>query len=86
MKLDASQEQEIRKTNGIARMALREKLPKGEEAQVKLVNFKRDGGIFVNILTVIPILWDDGDVKEKHGKKRKYLVGFQVDAQRGLFG
>jgi PAS domain S-box-containing protein len=82
VKLAASQEQEIRKTNGIARMVLRDKLPKDEEAQVKLVNFKKDGSVFVNILTVIPILWDD--TKEKHGKKKKYVVGFQVDAQRGL--
>jgi len=85
LQLDASQEQEIRKTNAIARMALRDKLPKGEEAQVKLVNFKKDSSLFINILTVIPILWDDANVKEKHGKKRKYLVGFQVDAQHGVF-
>ncbi|TVY69015.1 White collar 1 protein [Lachnellula suecica] len=84
VELSTEQKSEINRINGIARRELKDRIVKGEEAQVKLVNFRKDGVSFVNLLTVIPILWDDGDVKEKHGKTRKYVVGFQVDAQRGF--
>jgi len=81
--LESSHQQQIQKTNEIARRELTQKFASNEEAQVKLVNFKRDGRMFVNLLTVVPILWDD---ETGNGKKRKYLVGFMVDAQRGSFG
>ncbi|OJD38008.1 white collar [Diplodia corticola] len=42
------------------------------EAQISLINYRRGGQPFMNLLTMIPITWDDsGDVK--------FFVGFQVD-------
>jgi hypothetical protein len=43
-----------------------------EEVQVCLKNYKKGGEPFENLLTVVPIPWEDG------GEVR-YLVGFQVD-------
>ncbi|CAG8978671.1 hypothetical protein HYALB_00004653 [Hymenoscyphus albidus] len=61
----------------------REKLKQGLEAQVTLVNFRKDGNMFVNILTTIPIkMKADGET----GPDRRYVVGFQVDKEKGLFG
>ena len=83
LKLEASHQQEIRKTNDKARKELKEKFARNEDAQVKLVNFKRDGRMFVNLLTVIPILWDD---ESGGGNKRRYFVGFMGDTQHAHFG
>lgn len=42
-----------------------------KEAQVSLINYRRGGQPFMNLLTMIPITWDTEEVK--------YFVGFQVD-------
>lgn len=42
-----------------------------KEAQISLINYRRGGQPFMNLLTVIPITWD--------GDQVKYFVGFQVD-------
>ncbi|TVY30966.1 White collar 1 protein [Lachnellula hyalina] len=83
LKLEPRHQQEIRKTNDSARKELKERFARNEEAQVKLVNFTRDGRMFVNLLTVIPILWDEDGVG---GKKKRYLVGFMGDTKRASFG
>ncbi|TVY35739.1 White collar 1 protein [Lachnellula occidentalis] len=79
VKLEARHQHEIRKTNDIARKELKERFARNEEAQVKLVNFMRDGRMFVNLLTVIPILWDD---ESGSGKKKRYFVGFMGDTSK----
>ncbi|TVY13077.1 White collar 1 protein [Lachnellula arida] len=83
LKLEARHQQEIRKTNDIARKELKERFARDEEAQVKLVNFMRDGRMFVNLLTVIPILWDDDGAGGR--VKKRYLVGFMGDTTRTSF-
>ena len=81
--LDQKQAREVDQVNEVARRELKEKMARRQEAQVKLINFRKDGSSFVNILTVIPILWED---EKAAGKARQYYVGFQYDTQRGLFG
>lgn len=69
-------EEEEAVTNGVnaeARRELRERLKKGDEAQVLLINFTKSGERFENILTTVPIYWDEGG---KGGKM--YIVGFQA--------
>lgn len=41
------------------------------EAQISLINYRRGGQPFMNLLTIIPITWDGDNVK--------FYVGFQVD-------
>lgn len=41
------------------------------EAQISLINYRRGGQPFMNLLTMIPIRWDNDQVK--------FFVGFQVD-------
>jgi hypothetical protein len=65
--------------NSSARRELRESFERGEEARVKLVNYKKSGEMFVNLLTTIPIAWDDGSGHS--GPKKRYVVGFQVNVQ-----
>ncbi|RAR12824.1 blue light regulator 1 [Stemphylium lycopersici] len=43
-----------------------------EEAQISLINYRRGGQPFMNLLTMIPIAWEPGG-------KIKFFVGFQVD-------
>ncbi|KAI9685264.1 MAG: blue light receptor [Bathelium mastoideum] len=42
-----------------------------KEAQISLINYRRGGQPFMNLLTMIPIAWDTDNVK--------FFVGFQVD-------
>ena len=41
------------------------------EAQISLINYRKGGQPFMNLLTMIPIAWDTEDIK--------FYVGFQVD-------
>lgn len=43
-----------------------------KEAQISLINYRRGGQPFMNLLTMIPITWDDSE-------QTKFFVGFQVD-------
>lgn len=43
-----------------------------KEAQISLINYRRGGQPFMNLLTMIPISWDDSE-------SVKFFVGFQVD-------
>ena len=71
---------EARNINAAQKLELREKIARGEESQVRLLNYKRTGEVFVNLLTTIPISWDEeGDNSRV---RKRYIVGFQVDAQR----
>lgn len=42
------------------------------EAQISLINYRRGGQPFMNLLTMIPITWDNTE-------EIKFFVGFQVD-------
>ncbi|MCJ1467960.1 blue light receptor [Pseudocyphellaria aurata] len=42
-----------------------------QEAQISLINYRKGGQPFMNLLTMIPITWDSEEIK--------YFVGFQVD-------
>ena len=42
-----------------------------QETQVSLINYRKGGQPFMNLLTMIPITWDSDEIK--------YYVGFQVD-------
>ena len=55
-----------------ARAELQDKIAREEEAQVRLVNYTKGGIKFFNLLTVIPIAWNEGET----GKR--YMVGFQA--------
>ncbi|KAF8862236.1 hypothetical protein BDZ45DRAFT_671277 [Acephala macrosclerotiorum] len=71
-------DQQVNKSNADSREELREKIGSGQEARVRLLNYRKDGSMFANLLTVIPIVWDEGQVK-KH-----YIVGFQADEGRAF--
>lgn len=58
--------------NTKARLELRDKIARVKETQVRLVNYTKGGVKFFNLLTVIPIAWDEGEI----GKR--YMVGFQA--------
>lgn len=42
-----------------------------EEAQISLINYRKGGQPFMNLLTMIPIPWDGDEIK--------FFVGLQVD-------
>lgn len=42
-----------------------------KESQISLINYRRGGQPFMNLLTMIPITWDSDQIK--------FFVGFQVD-------
>ena len=42
-----------------------------QEAQISLINYRKGGQPFMNLLTMIPISWDADEIR--------YFVGFQVD-------
>ena len=42
-----------------------------QETQISLINYRKGGQPFMNLLTMIPIKWDSDEIK--------YYVGFQVD-------
>lgn len=58
--------------NAKPRAQLRDTIQRRQEAQVRLVNYTKGGVKFFNLLTVIPIAWDEGEVG------LRYMVGFQA--------
>ncbi|TAQ88690.1 hypothetical protein B7494_g2966 [Chlorociboria aeruginascens] len=50
---------------------LKQRLEQHKEVQQSLINYRKGGQPFMNLLTLIPIGWDTEDIK--------YIVGFQVD-------
>ena len=71
-------EQMVQDFNAKARLELKLRFSRGEEARVRLLNYKKSGEKFINLLTTIPITWDDG---ANAGSGGKYIVGFQADSQ-----
>ncbi|WVO15097.1 hypothetical protein L204_102741 [Cryptococcus depauperatus] len=58
-------------TDNEAVSLLRRSLDAGKECQTSLINYKRGGEPFINLVTVVPIPWDGIDIV--------YHVGFQID-------
>ena len=50
---------------------LKNKIAAYQEAQTSLINYRKGGQPFTNLLTMIPITWDTNEIK--------FIVGFQVD-------
>lgn len=69
--------------NDKSRTVLKQKISAGEEARVEFVNFTKAGRRFLNVLTTVPVTLDG--VGEEGGRRR-YIVGFQADAQRAFAG
>ena len=60
-----------RKTSPLSPKRLRESIDKGEEICETLLNYRRDGRPFINLLLIAPLHDDKGKVK--------YFIGAQVD-------
>ena len=52
-------------------LSLKHKISRREEIQLSLINYRKGGQPFMNLLTMIPVAWDTMEYK--------YYVGFQVD-------
>lgn len=52
-------------------LSLKNKISRREEIQLSLINYRKGGQPFMNLLTMIPIVWNTMEFK--------YYVGFQVD-------
>ncbi|KAL3426412.1 GATA zinc finger [Phlyctema vagabunda] len=50
---------------------LKDKIARNQEAQRSLINYRKGGQPFMNLLTMIPIAWDTDEIR--------YYIGFQVD-------
>lgn len=58
-------------TDGNAVYHLKSHIQSGKECQASVINYRKDGSPFINLVTVIPITWDTDEIA--------YFVGFQVD-------
>lgn len=50
---------------------LKKKIQEGRECQQGLINYRKGGKPFLNLLTMIPIPWDSKEIR--------YYIGFQID-------
>ncbi|KAG8424236.1 blue light receptor [Metarhizium acridum] len=50
---------------------LKKMIQEGREVQQSLINYRKGGKPFLNLLTMIPIPWDTDDIR--------YFIGFQID-------
>jgi PAS domain-containing protein len=57
--------------DGKSVLSLKNKITRREEIQLSLINYRKGGQPFNNLLTMIPIPWDTLELK--------FYVGFQVD-------
>jgi len=51
---------------------LRRDISRRVETQHSILNYRKDGTRFQNLVTMIPVAWDSPDIR--------YYVGFQADA------
>ncbi|KAM0787144.1 hypothetical protein ACM66B_006395 [Microbotryomycetes sp. NB124-2] len=58
-------------TDSNAAWHMRTHIAAGKESQSSLINYKKDGKPFINLVTIVPITWDTDEIA--------YFVGFQVD-------
>ncbi|KAK6844030.1 PAS domain-containing protein [Apiospora arundinis] len=50
---------------------LKQKIAERKEVQQSLINYRKGGNPFLNLLTMIPIPWDTSEIR--------YFIGFQID-------
>ncbi|OIW26387.1 hypothetical protein CONLIGDRAFT_581743 [Coniochaeta ligniaria NRRL 30616] len=50
---------------------LKQSIEQGKEIQQSLINYRKGGKPFLNLLTMIPIPWDSDDIR--------FFIGFQID-------
>ncbi|PHH71427.1 hypothetical protein CDD82_6525 [Ophiocordyceps australis] len=50
---------------------LKKMIQEGQEVQQSLINYRKGGKPFLNLLTMIPIPWDTDEIR--------YFIGFQID-------
>jgi PAS domain-containing protein len=56
---------------------MRYRINHGQESQAKIVNYKKTGEPFMNVLTTIPITYPDPKAGSPE-TSRRYIVGFQA--------
>ncbi|KAF7917188.1 uncharacterized protein EAE98_010293 [Botrytis deweyae] len=61
--------------NAMAKLTIRTALECGLESQVTLVNYRKNGEQFLNVLTTVPLKWTTME-----GEEKNYIVGFQAQA------
>jgi PAS domain S-box-containing protein len=54
-----------------ATLQIRDHIQAGREIQSSIVNYRKDGKAFINLVTVIPIAWNSSEIS--------HFVGFQAD-------
>ncbi|KAK0557668.1 hypothetical protein OC846_000235 [Tilletia horrida] len=59
-------------TDGRAVAHIKKHIDRTRECQASLINYKKNGKAFINLVTIVPIPWGDSNVIQ-------YFVGFQVD-------
>ncbi|KAE8204934.1 hypothetical protein CF328_g793 [Tilletia controversa] len=59
-------------TDGRAVAHMKKHMDRTRECQASLINYKKNGKAFINLVTIVPIPWGDSNVIQ-------YFVGFQVD-------
>jgi len=57
--------------NDRPRSEIKQALASGTECQTTLTNYRKNGEMFLNFVTIVPIPWDSSEIK--------FFVGFQVD-------
>ncbi|KAJ7712883.1 hypothetical protein B0H16DRAFT_552285 [Mycena metata] len=70
--------EERRHTSGSAVRALAKAVGGRKEAQVSVVNYRKDGSAFVNLVSVVPLFGEHDDTDAKGGEC-VWFVGFQID-------
>ncbi|TGO21204.1 hypothetical protein BPAE_0234g00160 [Botrytis paeoniae] len=61
--------------NAMAKLTIRTALECGLESQVTLINYRKNGQQFLNVLTTVPLRWTTME-----GEEKNYIVGFQAQA------
>lgn len=59
-------------SNTQARAEIKHAIATNTECQTTLVNYRKNGDMFLNFVTIVPISWDNSD-------EVRFWVGFQVD-------
>ncbi|KAK4228198.1 putative white collar 1 protein [Podospora fimiseda] len=68
-KVEAGTKREFVENDAVYR--LKNAIQDGQEIQQSLINYRKGGKPFLNLLTMIPIPWDTDEIR--------YIIGFQID-------
>jgi PAS domain S-box-containing protein len=68
-KVEAGSERQYVENHAV--LNLKQAIAKGDEIQQSIINYRKGGKPFLNLLTMIPIPWD--------GEEVRFIVGFQID-------